>query len=60
VEKPKRNWSIIVDPEEGVVVPVIIPVVALIAIASMVISISHLGMKHRERLEKIRQGAINK
>lgn len=58
VAETKHNWSIVVRAD-GVIVPAIVPVTAIIAIASAIISISYLSMKHRERIEKIKRATID-
>jgi hypothetical protein len=57
----RPKWTIYVNDGKSVVmVPVIVPALALTMIPLAVVAIAYLGMKHRERLAKIRSGAANK
>jgi hypothetical protein len=56
------RWSIVVKDKDAdkalVVVPVIIPVTALVMGTLAIVALIYLGMKHRERMAKIKSGAI--
>ena len=56
------RWSIVVKQGDNdlVVVPVIVPVSAVVTVGLAIISIIYLAMKHRERIAKIKSGALNK
>jgi hypothetical protein len=56
------RWSIVIKQGDNdlVVVPVILPVTAVTMVSFAIITVSYLIMKHRERIAKIKSGALNK